>query len=115
MACKKCGKRKLDRNGAWGGRSLPELNIVEARWVDHNHIWLKSDGVCIDKEYELNRDKSYYGNRYDHKPLTKIEEMVLAIRNNPEFKKVANHQMVADAMEELQTVIKMHEGLDKPS
>ena len=110
VSFQKCTRTHQRRVLTKGIKRPHSLNIAVAAWVDHNYLLLKTDGDVIDDDYS--KSPKGISGRYDFRPLNGIEEMVEALRNDPKFKKVSNHQMVADAMEELETVIKMHENLE---
>jgi len=106
--CAKCKTRKVLRAGLSERSATYALNVAAKAWQDHNYILMSSSGRIISDDFRPSKMDSV---RYNYRPLNSIEEMIEALRKDPKYKKVSNHEMVADAMEQLETVIKMHENL----
>lgn len=109
--CLKCGKRRfyLERNA---NRNASRLKIAASAWINYNYIYVSRNGLVIDDDYVKVSQEQFSGDRYNYMPINNLDEALKAISNDEKYRKVKNHHMVAAAMEELKTVIKMHENID---
>ena len=111
LKCKLCDERQFEDGGA--GETHKGVNSVKHRWLEQNILMMSaSDGEVYDPDYlPVNTGSNWV--TFEFQKLTGVQKILKILKEDQEFKKLAEHQMVADAFGELEAVIKMHEGIDK--
>lgn len=111
LRCKHCGQRHMETDGATRHRGVEQ---AKNRWVEQNIVWLTAEGEVYDPDYEcVTPPTASTMGTFKFKPITGTQRLLNQLRDDPEFRKLCHHQMVADAFGELETVVKMHENIDK--
>lgn len=101
LVCKNCGKRSIisddakadGRKFAMEGHS--EIAIQRAIWEETGKITgYRNDSITwVDKSYA---------------PLKGFEEIINSLKKDPEFKDMLQHQMIDDALGQLEVAVKLY-------
>jgi hypothetical protein len=111
LKCKHCDERSFDRSTAKEHRGVEQ---VRNRWLEQNRIAITQEGEVYDDDYQLaspSTAKNFA--EFHYQPITEVDKILRMLADNAEFQELCKHQMVADAFGELETVVKLHENLDK--
>ena len=104
----------LSRDTRELGRRHSGINKAKHKWIENGVLLLSDSAQVYNDDWECTikpTDKSL--GRWDHKPLTTVEQHLRNMKRCEEFRKlIAEHQMVADAYGEFETAVKLHSGID---
>lgn len=118
--CLKCGKRFV-KGASW------DLKIVASErqhagvqksklfWIDHNQLLLTPDSVIFEPtKFVISTDQPKLSGvtLWSRSGTTDIDQIFDELRTNKTFAKYVQHHMVADALNQLETVTKLHENID---
>lgn len=107
--CSKCGDRTFEHDS----KKHAGVTQVKLRWIECNKIVGTTELDVYDPDYSQ-KLKNQNWMSYEYKPMSGIECLMNHLKTDQEFRELYNkHQMVQDAYDELETVIKMHENIDK--
>jgi hypothetical protein len=104
----------IDHDGANGGAARHKtLNKAKHLWVEVGDLQISDDAEVYDEGYRMISHPQQQVRVWRYKPVTEIDKILNMLRNTDEWKNLSKHQMVDDALGELETVIKLHENVDK--
>lgn len=120
LECMDCGEnRHVSINANFSKREQGvgkrHSSIVAAKhdWIERKRLNLTSKSDIYDDNYACTEPMTVKVRCWEYRPVTEMEKILIMLQENDEFQELCKNQMVADAFGELETVIKMHEGIDK--
>lgn len=112
MICADCGKRRFDYDG---GQRNPVIVQAATSWLQDNEIHMSRYGILYLLDYQLTHGAGKQWHKYEYQPITGPERILHKLKQDAEFSELHKHQMVADALSEFETVLKLHKDIDKTS
>jgi hypothetical protein len=113
----RCGERRmvieLDGSGQGSASRHKALNQAKHLWAVVGELQLSNEADVYDPDYQMISNPQQDVRVWRYKPVTEIDKILNMLRNTEEWKNLSKHQMVDDALGELETAIKLHEGIDK--
>ena len=82
------------------------------------HAWIEKDELRLTASSDVYNDdyvkisSSVALDVYKYQPVTEVGKILNLLKASDEFTELRKHTMIDDAFGELETVIKMHEGID---
>lgn len=106
-----CGKRSFAEGE---GSSHRGVQIAKHFWIEQNEIFITPDGFVFHGDYKLVSKPTDPLRRFTYKPLTDVQQALEALKENPHFQTLYQHQSVADAFGQLEVMVKLHDTVDTP-
>jgi len=80
-------------------------------WIEKNELRLTASSDVYNDDY-VKISSSVALDVYKYQPVTEVGKILNLLKASDEFTELRKHTMIDDAFGELETVIKMHEGID---
>ena len=104
-----CGARKITGNEV--GHASRHSGVIKAghAWVESNELMISPQASVYNDDYQPSTSPI---GKYSYRPLTGIQRIIASLKADEEFSKLHHdNKLVADALAEFETIIKLHEGL----
>jgi hypothetical protein len=109
-----CGNRKMTGNEFGSASRHSSITKSMHRWVEMNILQLTDESSIFNMDYTCVRPATStdVGTWY-FRPLTGIEKLIKQLKQDAEFIALSEaNQLVEDAFNEFETVVKLHENID---
>jgi hypothetical protein len=111
--CRECGKNRHVSGKPAHLMIHAAMNNSILLWKENGMLALTSKCNIYDENYESTSPSHFEIKTWKYKPMTGVGRILKTLEDDPEFIELStSHAMVADAFGELETVIKLHEGMN---
>jgi hypothetical protein len=110
LSCRHCNHRSFDRGYEHSKyRKHASIEQVRLQWLENNEVQLtRPRGTLYDRVNYSLTNQSQDWEVYSYKSLTVVEQHIARLEQNHEFQEMCKNQMISDAFDQLQLVIKLH-------